>query len=363
MTNETVLIAGGYGVVGSQIARLLRKRYPEIEILLGGRSPRQGEELVEELGRAAVVRLDISAHNPLAGLERQPALVLGAVNDIDDNLMLDAIRAHIPYIDITRWTERMRGSILRAAMEDTSRAPVVFASSWMAATIGILVREMAAGFRQVDRIEVGILYAAKDKSGPNSVEYMDRMALPFEVREEGRAVMAYPFRKGIKTEFPGVGRFPLYRFDTPDQMTLPIVTGARSVAARIGFDDRTSGPLLSVLVRSGLWGLISGERFRKLRHGLMHNPGEGGAHRVRIDIEGEGANGAMRESWIVTDPQGQTHLTATGAMIQLDRLIRQGTPSAGIQVAERVTDIETARQIMNEEGISIDRLAQVEDAA
>lgn len=363
MTNETVLIAGGYGVVGSQIARLLRKRYPEIEILLGGRSPGQGQELAEELGRAAAVRLDLSRPNPLAGLERQPTIVLAAVNDIDDNLMLDAISAHIPYIDITRWTERMRGSILRAAMEDTSGAPVVFASSWMAATIGILVRDMAAGFRQVDRIEVGILYAAKDKSGPNSVEYMDRMALPFEVREEGRAVMAYPFRKGMETEFPGVGRFPLYRFDTPDQMTLPFVTGARSVAARIGFDDGTSGPFLSFLVRSGLWGLFSGERFRKLRHGLMYNPGEGGAHRVRIDIEGEGAHGPARESWIVTDSRGQTHLTATGAMIQLDRLICQGTLPAGIQVAEAVTDTEAARRIMNEEGISVDRLAQFEEAA
>ncbi|MED3013743.1 Saccharopine dehydrogenase, partial [Bacillus thuringiensis] len=38
MNKKTVLIVGGYGVVGSQIAQILHDRHPDLEIRLGGRT-------------------------------------------------------------------------------------------------------------------------------------------------------------------------------------------------------------------------------------------------------------------------------------------------------------------------------------
>ena len=35
MNKKTVLIVGGYGVVGSQIAQILHDRHPDLEIRLG----------------------------------------------------------------------------------------------------------------------------------------------------------------------------------------------------------------------------------------------------------------------------------------------------------------------------------------
>ncbi len=359
MSIGSVLIVGGYGVVGTQIAGLIRSRYPKMEILLGGRNPGDGRKLAEKLGNAKSVKVDLAQQDPLSDLNENVDAVIAVVNDTDDHLLLSAVRNHIPCIDITRWTERMRSAILRMSVLDVSKAPLIFASSWMAAVVGTLARGLSEDYDTIEKIEINILYALQDNSGPNSVEYMDRMALPFEVTEGGKQKLAYPFKRAQKVNFPGTGTYKLYRFDCPDQFTLPMITNAQSVSARIGYDDHTSGPLLSLLVRSGLWGLISGPRFRKFRQGLLYNPGDGAPHRVRLDIEGKSGGKRKKCSWLITDPAGQTHLTATGAIIQLDRIIQAREMNeicSGVQVAEASTDLASAGAILTDVGIEVREL-------
>ena len=358
MRIKNVLIAGGYGVVGRQIAGVLRQYYPGITVWLGGRNPHQGQALADELGNTKLVRLDLSRPDPLSDIDAHIDIVLTAVNDIDDNMLKSAIKNRIAYIDITRWTAWMRASIQDAETLDTSHAPVVFTSSWMASTIGIITKSLVSEIGLIEAIDLNILYANEDKSGPNSVEYMDRLALPFEVTQNGQKTEARAFRRAVKINIPGAGKYKFYRFDTPDQFTLPLITGAQNVISRIGFNDKTSGPMLSFLIRSGIWKLISGPKFTKMRHSLLHNPGDGAPHQIRIDIKGtDKKGGSIKQSWLVTDPQGQTHLTAVGALIQLDRVIRASEHDfAGVQIAEAVTDPATAIAIMLKEGITIERL-------
>lgn len=360
MEVQNILIVGGYGVVGGQIAKLVRKHYPDVTILLGGRNSQKGQALAQKLGNSKAVHIDISNADPLATLTDKIDIVLTAVNDINDNMLLSAIRHNVALVDITRWTQWMRSARALAESMDTSKAPVVFASSWMAATIGIITKNIAAKFETVNNININILYATKDKSGPNSVEYMDRLAEPFEVTKDGKKTMARAFRRAVPIELPGVGKYKFYHFDTPDQYTLPAITNAQTVTTRIGFDDKSSGPLLSFLIRSGIWKLISGDRFTNIRRSLLHNPGEGAPHCVRLDIDGETAGGALQtESWLVTDPQGQTHLTAVGALIQLGRILtdyKTGVRCVGLQIAEAVTDPNYAMAIMRGEGVLIKKL-------
>ena len=47
-SENAVLIAGGYGVVGSQIARFVRKRHPDLPLIIGGRNPDKAESLARE---------------------------------------------------------------------------------------------------------------------------------------------------------------------------------------------------------------------------------------------------------------------------------------------------------------------------
>ncbi len=353
MNDQTILIAGGYGVVGREIALILRRRHDGVRLLLGGRSPEKGVSLADELGNAESVRFNLSEGDPLSSIGETVDIVLAATNDVDNRLLTSVIERQVAYIDITRWTARLREALAHSATLDTSHAPVIFSSSWMASLISTMAKGLASEYQSIDQIDIDILYSTKDKSGPNAVEYMDRMHIPFEITKGGRKALAKPFAKARKVSFPGQPIRKLYQFDTPDQFSLPLITKARTVEARIGFDDASSGPLLSLLVRSGIWGLFSHERWKKLRHSLLHNPGDGGPHLVKISIKGKDRKSSSTgKSWLISDTKGQTHMTAVGAVVQVERVLA-GQANPGIQIAEATTNADLALELSEAEGIKI----------
>jgi len=54
-----ILIAGGWGLIGSSIATVLREAGHDLDIVLAGRSPDSGKALATRLG-ASLVRLDVA---------------------------------------------------------------------------------------------------------------------------------------------------------------------------------------------------------------------------------------------------------------------------------------------------------------
>ncbi len=348
-----VLIAGGYGLVGRQIASLLRRRHAHLPLMLGGRHPEQGAAFAASLGHAEAVTLDLCAEHPLALLPH-PAAVIGAVNDPEDRLLVEALRQGIPLVDLTRWTARVRDAALRVASERLS-APVVFSSAWMGGLVPLVAAAVIRDVAEVEAIDVAILYATRDQAGPNSVAYMDRLEIPFDVLSEGARRQVRPLTDGRRVTFPSGRSATVYRIDTPEQATLPAFSGAKTVATRLGFDDTGSTEALRLLVRSGLWKLISGPRFAGLRRAILYNPGAGAAHEVVIEVKGRDAEGrpTARRAALV-DPEGQSHMTAVGAAIQLERLLGLGShplPEPRVLFPESLPQLDAALQTMEELGV------------
>lgn len=345
----SVLIAGGYGLVGAQLAELLRERHPELPLTLGGRRPDSAGALARRLD-ASVVALDATHADPLAGLAR-PRAVIATVNDPHDHLLLSAVRGGIPYVDITRWTSLLRRAALRTSLAEP-RAPVMLWSAWMAGVAPLAARACARGLGPLESIEVSILYELKDRAGENSVEYMDRLAEPFETTLGGRPQTVRPLSDGRRVAFPGGARARVYRLDTPEQATLPLTTGAATVTTRIGFDSGSSTLALVAMRRSGLLGLLARPRFTKVRRALLYSSGQGGAARLVVEVTGQA--GARRAE--ITDPRGQAHLTAVGATIAAERALDldgAGAEPAGVRLPEQHPDIDRALELLRAHGVEI----------
>lgn len=355
-SENAVLIAGGYGVVGSQIARFVRERHPDLPIIIGGRNPDKAESLARDLTNTETVGFDIEKPDPLARFEGKLRAVLAAVNDPHDHLLINAVRAGIPFVDITRWTERVQRAITVASGESPC-APVMFASSWMAGVAAVATVAAARKFERVDSVDIGILYSMKDKAGPNSVEYMDRLAVPYDVMTNGREQSVYPLTDPRRVIFPGGHQATVYRFDTPDQITLPKITGAKTVAARMAFDSSFATKSLVILVRSGIWKLLARDSFTGLRRALLYNPGEGGPHEIVIELSGSEKNGDPRSvRATIVDPDGQTHLTALGATMHLERVLGldgAAPPPAGILFPETKPHLESGLQLLRDFGVAV----------
>ncbi len=104
----------------------------------------------------------------------------------------------------------------------------------------------------------------------------------------GKEEKVHPMTDPRNVSFPGGYKAKTYRLDTPDQLTLPDTSGAKTVATRIAFDDSFSTWSLVALVRSGIWKLFSGDQFTGLRRSILYNPGEGGSHEIVIVLRGVG---------------------------------------------------------------------------
>jgi hypothetical protein len=356
--SEAVLLVGGYGVVGSQIAAAVRRRHPELPLTIAGRSAEKAARAAEALGVADVgvegAALDVSRPEPLAGL--RPRAVVSVVNDPGDHLLADAMRLGVPLLDIARWTDRVRSA---AALVEAAAptAPVLLSSGWMAGICSTIAAGIARELHRVESIDISVLYALEDKAGPDSAQYMDRLARPFEVTTGGRPARARPLGDGRRVVFPDGGFARVYRFDTPDQLTLPATTGAATVAARIGFDSALTTSLLVALVRSGAWRLISGERFTALRRKLLYNPGPGAGHQVVIEVAGYDIGGrSVKARAGIFDPLGQTHLTAVAALVQLERLLGLDgapAPEAGLVYPDTSPQLTAALGLLSDLGIEV----------
>lgn len=353
-TKDGILIAGGYGVVGQQLAILIRQCHPDLPFIIAGRNLAKAEALAHELGHASVLQFDVEQPNPLQGA--QPRAVVAVVNDPHDYLLMDAVHNGIPYLDVTRWPERLRESISRLSTE-TMSASVMFTSGWMGGIAAVMAVAAARTLQKTERIDISVLFSLKDKSGPNSVEYMDRLAMPFETLTDGQPQQVFPYTDSRRVKFPGGYTTPVYRFDTPDQLTLPHATGAKTVATRIAFDDIFSTQLLRVLIRSGVWELISGDRFTQLRQSLLYNPGSGASHEIDVAVDGSDTNGFSKTvTTTIVDPQGQTHLTALGALIQLERLLGldgANPPEPGIVYPDTAPQVEHALCLLEQFDVTV----------
>lgn len=235
--------------------------------------------------------------------------------------MTDSDNHVLPLIDITRWNEMFREA-LNLVKSYSLSAPIILSSGWMGGMLTLCAKLFLEDIYNIDKIDLHSLYSMKDKAGPNSVEYIDQLSKPFTVGANKEQRKVYPLTDPVSITFPSGYRANTYRMDTPDHITLPITTRADQVHFRISFDSKLAMNGLVLLVKTNIWKLISGKRFESLRKGILYHPGSGGPHQAVIHITGTDKNGkALKREITILDPNGQTHLTSVGVLIQAKKII------------------------------------------
>ncbi|MEV5680278.1 saccharopine dehydrogenase [Streptomyces sp. NPDC052179] len=311
-----ILLVGGYGTVGAELARAARGRWP---LLFAGRSPGKAAELCREVS-AEARRWDLSAPEPFHASVRA---VVSLVNDPDDRVLRAALDGGIPYVDVTRWTARMQRAVTLVSLGSPT-APMLLSSGWMGGVVPLVTAALAERLGGVESVDTAIRYDLADRAGADSVEFMDRLGVDFEVLEEGRGKVVSPLTSA-RTLAIGQDRTRVARIDTPEQFTLPLTLGARTVTTRIGFSSNSSTSTLIALGRTGFFRHARGDCWRPVRRRLLYSPGEGGTAAVRIEVRGPG--GSLTAT--VTDPRGQAHMTAVGGLLGLRRVLGDdGAPAA-----------------------------------
>ncbi|GLF94955.1 saccharopine dehydrogenase family protein [Streptomyces yaizuensis] len=339
-----VLLVGGYGTVGTEFARAAHGRWP---LLLAGRSPGKAADLCREVS-AEARRWDLADPEPFRAAVRA---VVSLVNDPDDRVLRASLAAGVPYVDVTRWTARVQRAALLVSVGSPT-APALLSSGWMGGVVPLVAAVLAGRVGGAESVDTAIRYDLADRSGADSVEFMDRLGVDFEVLQDGRDTVVSPL-SGARTLDIGPDRTKVVRIDTPEQFTLPLTLGARTVTTRLGFSSASTTSALVALGRTGFFRRARGEFWRPLRRRILHSPGEGGTATVRIEVRGPG--GALTAT--VTDARGQSHMTAVGGLLGLRRVLGDDgapAPGAGLALPEAHPLPETVLSALAAEGVVVD---------
>lgn len=299
------------------------------DVVIAARDPVRAAAVIDAVTATAAAGRRIT-HRPWsrgAALDGPAAAVVALVNDPADGVLNDVVDAGVPFVDVTRWTSRLALTLARLAVRPP-RAPVVMASGWMGGLLPRVVRALIGERDDVVAVDGAIRYGLADAAGSDSVDYIDRLWIPFEVRDGDGTRVVEPFADGRTVVVDGAAT-RVHRFDTPEQFTLPLsLMSVPRAAVRLGFDSNAAGHALGVLVRLGVFRWLRHARFTGLRHALLRSPGA--EHRpparaaFRVDVEF--ADGARVSRTVAA--AGQAHLTAVGASLALRQALRSPTTAA-----------------------------------
>lgn len=324
---KRILIVGGYGMVGSNIARLIRAVDGNIQLILAGRNPQHGSQLATELKNAETAYINLEEGFDLSPFQNID-LIISALDDHSNIIRETAILNGIACIAVSELSDQVAPTAF-LGLHKTISAPVVFAGHWQAGVLILLVKYLAAKFNQISTVEAAGLYDPKDRVGPlvaNEVSGFVGQALIREnknwqyvqARENPKTIELYDSSSAIG--------YPLSTLDVPS-------IGAFTGAANIRFD------------------FIIGES-------IGSSKGLDASHDLYIAIEGTLPSGKRTKSrTIVSGPKGNSHLTAVGVYLITEKILglngRSAQSQGGLYLPETIVPSEDIMERLREFGIEI----------
>jgi hypothetical protein len=327
LQKKRILIVGGYGVVGSHIARLIRKDYKFIELILAGRNPENGEELALELGLAetAAVNLDegfdLEKYGPLD-------LIITAMADEYNILRETAISHGVAIIYISEVTDEISPTVF-LSLHQSPAAPVVFAGHWQAGILSLVTKEIAAGFSQITRVETAGLYDEKDPVGPLVTNEVGGFVGRALLREHGKWELVEAKEKARTIRLHDDTTAEGHPMSTLDVPSIGAFTGAQNI--RFDFAVGKS---------------------------IGTSQGTAASHDLYIDVEGFSLSGdATQLRTIVSDPKGSSHLTAVGVLLIMEGIFGYAGQSApqqgGLYLPETIVSTAHIMSRLKDFGVTI----------
>jgi hypothetical protein len=327
LQEKRILIVGGYGLVGSNVARLIRKRYNTIELILAGRNPQNGESLAKELNNAETSYLNLDEGFNLGDFGKID-LIITAMEDHSNILREAAIVNGIANITVSEIADEI-SPIAFLSLHKTIVAPIVFAGHWQAGILTLVAKQLAGKFRHISMIETAGLYDERDPIGPLVASQVKGFVGRALLREAGKWQFVDAKDKAreihLYDQTLAMG-YPMSTLDVPS-------IAAFTSAANIRFDF-----VIGKSIGSG--------------------QGLAASHDLYIDIEGVLLSGQpAKVRTIVSGPKGNSHLTAVGVFLITEAIFGLGGQSApkkgGLYLPETIISTENIMSRLTEFGINI----------
>lgn len=277
MSLDPILFMGGSGAIAQQTARALRKTYPGLTLLIGGRDLAKAQHAAEQMGSAQGVLIDASANDLGLGNRSVSGVVVFYMDHALAGLRFAQQRG-IPHLSLSSGVFEIAPEIA-TYMHLPNAAPIVLGYEWMVGATTVSTLSIARAYRQVHDISLYALVDEQDTGGPTvatDFEHLNNMLPAALTRRDG----VYGWREGQEAEarFRAVDGTLIHAtgFSSIDVAGLAAATGAPNVQFNLAIAESSSrrqGGLMSTEIILELAGLgLNGEPLRT-RHAVIHPAG------------------------------------------------------------------------------------------
>jgi saccharopine dehydrogenase-like NADP-dependent oxidoreductase len=292
---ESVLIIGGSGIVGSLTAKTLRKLHPEQPITIGGRDMAKANAVARELGNADAIRIDLERADLGLPAERTFSAIVMFVKDATLNALRYAQEKRTAYVDISTVGFELAPEIALFARKPKA-APIVLGSQWLAGASLLPALHFAKAYSKLESIAIGAVLDEQDMGGPAAFadyERITKVVAGSQIMKGGKWVWvdgeaaARTFENVDGTEVQATA------YSVLDNLSLAATTSARDIR----FD------------------VVVGTSAARKR-------GEHFSTEYVIELEGiktDGTRGRSRHEFV--HPEGQAPVTALGTAVIVERVL------------------------------------------
>jgi saccharopine dehydrogenase-like NADP-dependent oxidoreductase len=338
LSDNAILVVGGYGVVGRRIASELGSLYPG-RVIIAGRSFEQAERMASAIGHGVRPRtIDVSDASSVNDALVGASVAIGCIDQPGHLLLKSALARGLGYTDITpHLTELGRGAAYRDidARARASGARLILGSGIVPGISNVMVRALADSLGGADKIETALLLNAGDISGPASFDYfLQELAMTFDVHVDGRDQPRRALSAPRLTEFPPpIGNRRSYLFPFSDQVLYPQTMGVRTAVTRLALEPDWLARLLALVARSPLASLLARRTIRRViaRALRVRDANKGAAFALRVDV-----TRGQQSRHATLSGQTQADAAAAGATEVARLLIEQELAEPGAWMPEQV---------------------------
>ena len=176
-----LFIAGGYGMVGSNIAKLARKHFQNAEIFIAGRNPEKGQALTEKLGNSYVVRFDLG-ENKIPEEAIKSDIIVTAFPDPYNLLGEFAIKHNIAFINITAGSGDDILPLLSLCAINQPIKPIVPLGYYETGLFLPLVHQLSDSFQTIEEVNLTALHDPADPIGEQTQAELAAEPVPAFIR-------------------------------------------------------------------------------------------------------------------------------------------------------------------------------------
>lgn len=351
MRKGNILVIGGYGHVGRTISASLADQFPG-KVVAAGRNLQKAEKLSQET-EGKVLPLALDVFDPEVDFEKAlegVSQVIMCLDQPDTRIVEQIIRNGVDYIDITAASNFIVAMEHLVDVPQTTDSTVVLSVGLEPGLTNLLAAQAKSALDDLHHLDIFVMLGMGDAHGDAAIEWtLDNINAVYPVMENGVEKTVRSFEDGIRTTLPGIGERTAYRFNFPDQHSLPKTLGVNSVSSRLCFDLEIVTKAFAALKNIGVLRILERKWAKGLFIQVLKNL-RFGSDQFALKVEATGKkNGDTTKIGATIRGAGEAHMTALVA-VQVAQRLYSGSYPAGLFHIEQLFEPEEIINSIN--GIS-----------